>query len=153
MNKNYMSPGARRKNPQLPVLPVLPGDDSQPTDPAQPPFKKYGYDNCPEPDPASEAVLPVATPDAPDDDIPLSQLSPDTPDPGRPFWWFSNTPLSNKKISAGCAIEEPCGTRLPLEADYWCHEGDAEWVKVDRAVRPKPPIKKRTARKKARAPK
>lgn len=82
------------------------------------------------------------------DPIPLSAIAPHLPDPQRPFWWFSNTPLPHKKQSAGCPVEEPCGTRLPPEADYWCHEGDTAWVKVDRSITPKPEPKRR--KKKAR---
>src|SRR4051794_2800722 len=33
--------------------------------------------------------------------VPLSQLAPHLPDPARPFWWFSSTPLPHRKISAG----------------------------------------------------
>jgi len=76
-------------------------------------------------------------------EIPLDSLAHDLPDPTRPFWWFSTTPLPNRRISAGCPEHETAGSRLPLEADYWCHEGDEQWTKVDRAARPKPEMKKR----------
>jgi len=66
------------------------------------------------------------------------------PDPTRPFWWFSTTPLPDRRISAGCAVLATAGNRLPLEADFWCHEGDSQWTKVDRTIRPKPEMKKRT---------
>jgi hypothetical protein len=54
------------------------------------------------------------------------------PDPGRPFWWFSSTSDPGRRIVAGRAIEEPRGSRLPSDADYWCHEGDGAWTIVDR---------------------
>jgi hypothetical protein len=69
------------------------------------------------------------------------------PNPTRPFWWFSTTPLPDRRISAGQPVQAPPGSRLPLEADYWCHEGDAEWTKVDRSVRPKPEPKKAKRKK------
>jgi hypothetical protein len=81
------------------------------------------------------APLPVA--------IPLRDLATHLPDPERPFWWFSSTPLPDLKLSAGCAVLEPCGTRLPAYADYWCHEGEKDWVVVDHTMRPKPKPKKR----------
>jgi hypothetical protein len=72
----------------------------------------------------------------------LDELAPDRPDPDRPFWWFSTTPLSHLKLSAGCAVELPPGSRLPPEADYWCHLGE-KWVRVDRERTPKPAPKPR----------
>lgn len=107
--------------------------------------------------PAVEAAKPVDTttpsPSRPADATPLADLAPHLPDPERPFWWFSTTPIAHKKISAGRPMLKPCGSRLPADADYWCHEGAAEWVKVDRNIYPKPQPKKQVKRqKKARNP-
>jgi hypothetical protein len=87
--------------------------------------------------------VPVRAPTPAPDSVALSDLAPHLPDPSRPFWWFSNTPLPHRKVSAGCPVEEPCGARLPPEADYWCHAGGTEWVKVDRSTTPKPEPKRR----------
>lgn len=79
----------------------------------------------------------------------LDSLAPHLPDPERPFWWFSSEPIREMKLPAGRAILESAGSRLPPEADYWCHEGAKEWVRVDRSVRPRPAPKprKKTERK------
>ena len=94
---------------------------------------------------ASTAIGISATPEC----VPLALLAGHLPDPDRPFWWFSTSPLPDRRIPAGCPIQAATGDRLPSEADYWCHEGDAAWVKVDRTSRPKPPMKPRnkTARR------
>ncbi|MFO0804409.1 MAG: hypothetical protein U0791_14960 [Gemmataceae bacterium] len=81
----------------------------------------------------------------------LSDLAPALPDPARDFWWFSTTPLPDRRIAAGQAVMETRGSRLPMEADYWCHDGDGSageaWRKVDRSVRPKPAMKRRKVKR------
>ncbi len=67
------------------------------------------------------------------------------PDPSRPFWWFSSDAIPSKRLPAGMPVECPAGFRLPPEADYWCHEGDEKWARVDRDLVPKPPPEKRKA--------
>jgi len=77
---------------------------------------------------------------------PLHGLAPDYPDPSRPYWWFSTTPLPELRCPAGCAVHGPPGTRLPAAADFWCHEGDPAWHAVDRTGHPKPHPGPRKAR-------
>lgn len=91
--------------------------------------------------------VPVPLPRPWPEVVPVAALAADLPDPGRVFWWFSTTPLPDQRISAGQPVPAPVGSRLPPEADYWCHEGDAEWTQVDRTARPKPPVRKRTRAK------
>jgi len=95
------------------------------------------------PFPPSTSAVDEPLPEQGSPEVPLDSLAQDLPDPTRPFWWFSSTPLPDRRISAGCSVLATMGSRLPLEADYWCHEGDDQWTKVDRAVRPKPEMKKR----------
>jgi len=93
---------------------------------------------------ATEVVAVVAEPEPEPVLVSLASLAVNLPDPERPFWWFSSTPLPDRKISAGCPIRCDARTRLPREADYWCYEGDESWQKVDRdVVGPKPVAKKR----------
>lgn len=110
---------------------------------------------------ADEAESPATQPDSPAtwvaaDPVPeaaereiilLSALASDLPDPARSFWWFSSTPLPDRRVPAGMPLPCAAGSRLPMEADYWAHEGDAEWTKIDRNVRPKPEAKKRVKRR------
>ncbi len=70
--------------------------------------------------------------------IPLDSLAPELPDPWRTFWWFSVERVAG--VSAGCPVAAPAGSRLPWEADYWCHEGDKIWTRVDRAKRRQPAV-------------
>lgn len=82
--------------------------------------------------------------------IPLSALAPGLPDPARRYYWFSNTVLPHLKLPAGMPVLCPAGRRLPLDADWWCHEGDSEWTKVvrtDANPKPRPKKKKKTKRK------
>lgn len=79
--------------------------------------------------------------------IPLASLGEGLPDPARPFWWFSTGRVS-KRVRAGCPVMAKPGSRIPPEADYWCHEGDAEWARVDRV--PEPPAKKSKGKLKRR---
>lgn len=76
------------------------------------------------------------------DVILLADLAPGFPDPTLPYWWFSTTPLPDRRIPAGMPVRSNPGSRLPVEADYWCHEGDPEWTRVDRTDRPKPAVAK-----------
>jgi hypothetical protein len=82
-----------------------------------------------------ELVEPVAEPPA--ELVEVELLSPQMPDPSRGYYWFSTTPLPDRRISAGCPVWAGPGSRLPPEADYWCHEREP-WVEVDRSVYPKP---------------
>ncbi len=80
--------------------------------------------------------------------VSVASLAASLPDPARPFWWFSSTPLPDLRISAGCPIRCDAHTRLPREADYWCYEGDESWQKVDRdVIGPKPVVKKKAKTK------
>lgn len=90
--------------------------------------------------PASTPVL-ASTPSHGDDFAPSQLL----PDPSRPFWWFSSSPLRTGEC--------PAGYRIPPEADYWCHEGDKAWTLVDRSLVPPPPPQPRKSSRRARIPK
>lgn len=86
--------------------------------------------------------VPVPTPDPEPTPVQIETLAPFFPSPDRPFWWFSSTAITSPRIPAGMPVRADPGARLPLEADWWCHEGDSEWVRVDHTDRPKPAPKK-----------
>lgn len=78
---------------------------------------------------------------APADLAKVAAVDPNTPEPGRAFWWFSSDVWGD--IRPGLPIEAKPGTRLPVAADWWCYPGDGAWRKVVRAgPKPSPPVRK-----------
>jgi hypothetical protein len=95
-----------------------------------------------EPENVPVTPLPPTPEPAPTEAIAVDEIAAFFPSPDRPFWWFSSTPILSPRIPPGMPVRADPGARLPLEADYWCHEGDSEWAMVDRTSRPKPEPKK-----------
>lgn len=93
----------------------------------------------------SNATLPLPPLPPTEVDTPLSALAPDQPDPTRPYWCLQSSPLEMWEVARG--------QRLPARADYWCHESDPHWRRVERTdANPRPrKEKKKPVRKKRKS--